>query len=81
VIWKEIGAPALTVEGFGTESFWTLMFGQLTTIFVELLAVPSFEVVTPAVLLISPQVAMVVGEVRWTFLVASFARLPQLQVS
>jgi hypothetical protein len=64
-----MGAPALT--GFAWPAgtlFTTVTFGQFTTILDDEVALPSFEVVTPARLSIAGQVPTVVGELMWTFL-------------
>src|SRR5947208_2382331 len=64
-----------------SEVFTTWMSGQRTVTESLAEAEPSLVVVTVALLLTVPQVAAVVGEVMWTFLVAAVAMSPKLQLS
>src|SRR5207249_8941802 len=69
-----MGSPALTVEASAT--LVMAMVAQLTTIPTgPTEAEPSLEVVTEAELFTVPQVAGVVGEVMWTWVLAPPARL------
>ena len=74
---KPIGSPAETVVASAV--LLMARFGHLTWMEAEALALPSLVVVTSAVLLTVPQLALVVGDVMWTCLLAPLPRVPKLQ--
>ena len=78
VIVKPIELPASTVAASAV--LVMSRSGQFTTTCAVACAEPSFVVVTLAVFEIVAQLAKVVAEVRWTFLLAPAASVPKLHV-